>query len=314
MSLFTRLPRGMFCVGATIVFVGLVGASLLNRGSMPITAAWNVAAVHAQGTPQLPCRDKRGCPDLVVNQAKLNQWHVELLDFGPNDCAIVEGCVDATGVRKVLRFTSNTPNIGAGDLIVGDPTAPENAPFFRFAECHRHLHMEEYADYRLWTPQGYDQWQALRAANPGALPADLLAANPHIARQMVAGRKQGFCVIDLLPANTPGAGQLRPGQPKYLSCSRNQGISNGYADEYIFLLDCQWIDVTNLAPGTYVLEDEVNAERMFEESDYSNNAAAIQVNIPDHRGRDARIGSLIPKKFVPYGCATCGDPAPAAQH
>jgi hypothetical protein len=53
----------------------------------------------------------------------------------------------------------------------------------------------------------------------------------------------------------------------------------GWADEYYYRLDCQFIDVTGVAPGTYVLEDEVNPERLFKESNYRNNAASIQIEI-----------------------------------
>lgn len=269
-------------------------------------------------TLQIPCRDPRGCPDLVPDQAKLAaQWFADFLQFDNDDCAVVEGCNQA-GARLLLRFTYNTANLGAGDLIIGDPTAPENQPFYEVAECHRHLHFQEYADYRLWTLSGYSAWQALRAANPGALSSTLLQANPAVAAQMLVGRKQGFCVIDLLPANTAGSGQLRPGQPKYVSCARNQGISNGYADEYIFLLDCQWIDVTDVRAGNYILELEANPERLFVESNYANNFAAVEVQVPDHPGRagKGKNASLQLKKFKPYdgGCGGCSTQAiPAAQ-
>lgn len=267
---------------------------------------------------QIPCRDPRGCPDLVPDQAKLAaQWFADFLQFASDDCAVVEGC-NQPGARLLLRFTYNTANLGAGDLIIGDPTDPENQPFYEVAQCHRHLHFQEYADYRLWTLSGYSAWQALRAANPGALSSTLLQANPSIASQMLVGRKQGFCVIDLLPANTPGADKLRPGQPKYVSCARNQGISNGYADEYIFLLDCQWIDVTDVKSGKYILELEANPERLFAESDYANNFAAVEVVVPDHPGRGGKgkAASLKLKKFKPYDgtCGGCSQQAiPAAQ-
>ncbi len=294
----------------------VIFAALIVASTAMVRVAWSPEA-RAQSAGQIPCKDPRGCPDIIVDQGKLKQWHVEELTFGDTDCAVAEGCVPGRGTYLLLRFTSSTPNIGAGDLIVGDPRAPENEPFFRFAECHRHLHFEEYADYRLWTQAGYTLWQALRAAHPDALARDLLAARPDIASDMLVGRKQGFCVIDLLPYNTPGAGHLRPGQPKYLSCARNQGISNGYADEYTFLLDCQWIDVTGIKPGKYILEDEVNAERIFAESSYANNSAAIEVVVPDHQGRGGKgTASLAPKRFVPYGapCSGCTDRAlPAAQ-
>jgi len=44
--------------------------------------------------------------------------------------------------------------------------------------------------------------------------------------------------------------------------------------------DGQWIDVTGLQAGDYVLEIEVNAERFFQETDYSNNSASIRVTLP----------------------------------
>jgi hypothetical protein len=282
-----------------------VSVAVLVAAAAAVTFLMPSRGVRAQAPAQVPCRDARGCPDLIVDERLLNQWFVDFIYFEAEDCAVVEGCVTATGPRLVLRFTSSTPNVGAGDLIIGDPTAPENAGFFELAECHRHLHFSEYADYRLWTPAGYQQWQALRAANPGALPSDLLAANPAVAAQMVAGRKQGFCVIDVAPYNTPGKGNLRPGTPKYVSCRSNQGLSNGYTDQYVMGLDCQWIDVTDVAPGKYILEDEVNAERLFAESDYSNNASAVEVTVPGRTGRGP-TARLAPRRFTPgAGCAGC---------
>ena len=60
-------------------------------------------------------------------------------------------------------------------------------------------------------------------------------------------------------------------------------ISICWADEYDISLSGQWIDITGLRRGNYVLEVEVNAERFFEEFDYSNNSAAISLSIPRQR-------------------------------
>ncbi|MCA9697946.1 MAG: hypothetical protein KC431_10515, partial [Myxococcales bacterium] len=38
----------------------------------------------------------------------------------------------------------------------------------------------------------------------------------------------------------------------------NQGLSLGWSDTYGAALDCQWIDVTDVAPGDYTLRMEVN--------------------------------------------------------
>ncbi|MDQ3913931.1 MAG: lysyl oxidase family protein [Actinomycetota bacterium] len=180
---------------------------------------------------------------------------------------VVGGCRAATPPsRKVLRFTYTTPNFGDGDLIVGRPE--DHPEWFEFGECHGHYHFREYADYRLWTPDQYAQYEALRQENPDLKAAEVLAQNPGL--QPVVGEKRGFCVIDIwFYAIAP---------PKYLVCDF-QGISTGWADEYYEDLDSQFIDITGVAPGTYVLEAEVNSEWAFEESDYTNNRATNTVQI-----------------------------------
>jgi hypothetical protein len=185
--------------------------------------------------------------------------------FASDSCSVVEGEV-AAGTRTLLRFTQTTPNIGPGALIVGSPK--KHPEWFTYAPCHAHYHFQQYADYRLWTPAQFAQWEALRNANPAATAADVLAANPTLTP--VQGHKQGFCVIDIV--NYGGARH-----PRYSSCM-NQGISVGWADEYHSGLSGQWVDVTGLASGTYVLESEVNAERLFDEANYANDRANVTVS------------------------------------
>ena len=230
--------------------------------------------------PLVPCTDSRGCPDLLVESSRLTQWHVEQRTFTSTDCAVVEGETQ-TGERFLLRFTSNTPNQGAGDLIIGNPS--DHPEWFDFETCHGHPHFKEYADYRLWTLQGYAVWTELRKSNPKSLASDLLRKHSDVAAQMVAGRKQGFCVIDVSPATLSGL--FTGGPATYTDCLTNQGISVGWADEYHFTLDGQWIDVTDIPAGSYILEDEVNAERFFEETNYANNASAVLIQVPDRPGR-----------------------------
>lgn len=215
-------------------------------------------------TPQVPCSDPRGCPDLVVDPETMEP-SVHTKKFKEKDCQVVEGATQA-GTRRVLRFTYTTPNFGAGDLIVGNPDShPE---WFEFDSCHGHFHFREYADYRLWIPSQYERYEAIRSANPDLTPAQVLAANPDL--QPVVGEKRGFCVIDIWPYSVA--------PPKYFLCDF-QGISVGWADEYWSDLDSQFIDVTGVPSGSYILEAEVNAERLFEESDYANNRTAIPVTI-----------------------------------
>jgi len=227
----------------------------------------------------VPCADARGCPDLIVDATKLAQNFIDKANFASTDCAVIEGEIVA-GPRKLLRFNFSTPNLGPGDLYIGSPWPhiAANDGWFEYPTCHGHPHFKEYADYRLWTVDGYTAWKALRDANPGVLSRDLLAANPQLAGEMVAGRKFGFCAIDVIQYSTTALA-------KYTSCFDNQGISVGWADLYNYRLDGQWIDITDVPGGTYILEGEVNAEHFFAEADYSNNSATAVVKIPGKKGR-----------------------------
>lgn len=222
---------------------------------------------------EVPCGTTLGarlCPDLVVDGLRLGESVVETQTFDATHCAVLEGST-SPGERRLLRFTFTSPNVGAADLVIGRPS--EHPEWFEWGACHRHWHFRQYADYRLWTLDAYPAWVAARAARPGATAAEVLAAEPSLRDGFVAGHKQGFCVMDVVPP-----APLAALAPRYTHCG-DQGLSAGWADRYAMALDGQWIDVTGLPPGYYVLEAEVNAERLFEESDYSNNAASNVVQV-----------------------------------
>lgn len=222
----------------------------------------------------IPCSDPRGCPDLLMDEVQMLAGSNTLEPWFEEDCAVQEGATEA-GLRQLLRFTFTTPNLGLGDLIVGGPDQfPE---LFEYHPCHDHFHFKEYADYRLWVPEKHAEWEAFRAANPDMTASEALAANPDLAAGLVKGEKRGFCVIDIAPAgpNTRHAPVVPDADGKYVDCNTSQGISVGWADTYDPTLDGQWIDVTDVAPGAYILEAEVNAERVYEEMDYSNNRGFV---------------------------------------
>ncbi len=224
--------------------------------------------MSADGSPAVPCADPRGCPDLTTDPEKMDPF-IRTRYFSSQSCSVIEGHTER-GSRKLLLFTFTTPNFGSGDLIVGAPR--DHPEWFVWSSCHGHYHFRDYADYRLWTTLGYQILEQLRIANPDATTGELITLFPFLEAQYVAGHKQGFCVIDII--------RYQPGAPsKYWSCSSNQGISVGWADEYYWGLDGQWVDVTGVSPGSYILEAEVNSERLYDESNYANNAAAVAVTL-----------------------------------
>lgn len=203
------------------------------------------------------------CPDLTTDGTRFNAF-VQTRTFSTTSCDVVEGHTKP-GTRQLLRFTFTTPNLGLADLVVGRP----DSTYFSYGACHGHWHLKEYADYRLWTPSQHAAYEALRVANPGVQAHEILEAHPEL--QPIRGDKRGFCVVDLIRYD----GAM---PPKWLACNL-QGISVGWADEYDWRLDGQYVDVTGVPPGTYVLEAEVNAEHFFEESNYDNNRAFRTVTI-----------------------------------
>jgi hypothetical protein len=242
------------------------------RGAAPFLLL--ASAALALLTATVPARSQTPMPDLIVLPGDLARPVFQILTFSPESCSVQEGMVQA-GTRRLLRFTTTYPNIGTADLVVGNP---ERRPdLFEYSPCHGHYHFREYADYRLWTEDGYASWHTLRSStDPSILSEALLLANPTIASQMIVGEKRGFCIIDVVRYKLPG---VKPGPAKYTSCATNQGISIGWADQYSWTLSGQWIDITNTAPGRYVLEVEVNAEHLLPEGNYGNNSAAATIRI-----------------------------------
>jgi len=214
--------------------------------------------------PDIPCTGA----DLIVEERTLRtsvytQW---LNNADP--CAVDESCFTGMGARRVLRFSTLIANIGCEDYVVG---APSISAGWTWHDCHQHYHYINYANYQL-VP----------------LCADVAAA--------IAGHKNGWCVYDAGsyfgdglygPEGSPGCGR------GYLGCSStqfSQGISAGCYDVYPADLNCQWIDITDVPAGTYTLRIETNwdpATRLAStpESNYSNNAASIVVDLSRQRVR-----------------------------
>ena len=231
-------------------------------------------------------------PDLIVDGNLLKaQIFVTEETFSADSCTLIEGCVTAPGTHLLLRFMSSTPNVGQTDLFIGDPNNCIGG-LFRFSECHQHLHFQEYADYRLWTAAGYENWVAGRdlskRTNSGKNAQLLQRARDN--GELILGRKQGFCMIDVAPFHF---NEVEPGPAVYRSCSTNQGIKVGWADQYVPQLQCQFVQVTDLAEGDYVLEDHVNPEQLFPELSFTNNTAAVRFHFRPKRGRSGPVIQVI---------------------
>lgn len=131
--------------------------------------------------------------------------------------------------RRLFRFTARITNHGKADF---RPMIPKER--WLWHGCHRHFHsMEVFAHF------------------------DIL--HPLTGTRVAEGHKASFCLEDndCLPLSNDGGSNSSPvgTRPKY-KCANfgDQGISVGCTDTYLANIDCQWIDITDLPPGHYLLK------------------------------------------------------------
>ncbi|HWP64823.1 MAG TPA: lysyl oxidase family protein [Candidatus Limnocylindria bacterium] len=207
-----------------------------------------------------------GLPDLVgVIDPAFKPTVQRGYTVDPGDVA--EGCAKAVTGNTVVHFALSTFNEGGSDLVLGDPGCPDCALFpgptctNELFECsplagHGHPHFTKYALYEIVTA-------------PDAPAA-------------AAGHKQSFCIEDTL---------CPEGKTPIYDCF-NQGLQLGCQDLYPpFALGCQYVDVTDLPGGRYLLRTTVNYEQLLPESNYDNNVDLAPVDVCEGiDGPRVRIG------------------------
>ncbi|MFW2387110.1 MAG: lysyl oxidase family protein [Polyangiales bacterium] len=165
---------------------------------------------------------------------------------------LAEGCASAANGVDLLRFTGTTNNVGPGDLIAGDPGCPDctqnpsaacTDPSFVCASAAGQGEFRNFASYEL-----------------------LDASGQNVVAQ---GYKRGFCLRDDVCSS---------GSPSY-DCSF-QGISAGCSDVYDSSLGCQYIEVTGLPAGDYMVRMTSDPLNLFQESNEANNVDLVPVTIP----------------------------------
>ena len=203
--------------------------------------------------------------------------------------------------RTHLRFSNGTANIGQGRLYLygvlpdnGDGTQDvrqriwqsdssyydRDAGAFEYHATHQHIHLQDWAVYRL------------RAVTGGG----------GVGAVLVEGDKTSFCILDLIVHDNtlPGA----PPSGVFTSCTSTvQGLSIGWADVYHKDLPGQNLDITGIPPGQYWLESESDPLDHILEKDETNNIARILVTI-------GNPGPINPDLYEPNNALADLDPRP----
>lgn len=199
----------------------------------------------------------------------------------PSELEIVE-----EGDNYRLVFASAVDNVGSGPLLLEGERPDRAAEAMTVRQVVRRsdgstrprsvrgeIRYVESEDHAHWHLLDFEVYELRRAAD-GTL--------------VEPAAKTGFCLGDRYETDEASELAGEPPAPVWVDeCGRNQpgllqvreGISPGYGDDYEPALEGQFVDVTNVDAGRYVLVHRVNAERTLEESDYENNAASVLIQL-----------------------------------
>ncbi|KAK2853583.1 hypothetical protein Q5P01_006244 [Channa striata] len=194
--------------------------------------------------------EQRGLPDLVPDPNYVQaSTYIQRAHMYSLRCAAEEKCLSSSAyssettdydVRVLLRFPQRVKNKGTADFM---PNRPRHT--WEWHSCHQHYHsMDEFSHY------------------------DLLEAST--GRKVAEGHKASFCLED----TTCDFGHLK----RYACTAHTQGLSPGCYDTYNADIDCQWIDITDVQPGNYILKLQVNPKFLVLESDFTNNVVRCNIH------------------------------------
>uniref|UniRef100_H3DMH0 protein-lysine 6-oxidase n=1 Tax=Tetraodon nigroviridis TaxID=99883 RepID=H3DMH0_TETNG len=203
--------------------------------------------------------DSKGLPDLVPDPNYVQaSTYIQRAHMYSLRCAAEEKCLSRSSsaygpettdydIRVLLRFPQRVKNKGTADFM---PNRPRHT--WEWHSCHQHYHsMDEFSHY------------------------DLLEVST--GRKVAEGHKASFCLED----TTCDFGHLK----RYACTAHTQGLSPGCYDTYNADIDCQWIDITDVQPGNYILKLQVNPKFLVMESDFTNNVVRCNVH---YTGRHVR--------------------------
>ena len=189
--------------------------------------------------------------DLQVDRAAtVTTLQVSEEEFAADDCAVIEGAVAAPGRRRLLRFDTVVVNRGDEDLVVGDLTNPE--PPFTAADF---------------------EFSPVSWALPLPRVRDVRA--PAIATIIWSASGTSRASHDRLAA-------LLSGSARAASTVTSRASPSGGATSYASDLDGQWVDVTGVPAGDYVLIVTVNLEgKLPEVASGAPNVVRIPVQVAE---------------------------------
>lgn len=204
--------------------------------------------------------------------------------------------------RRLLHVTTLFSNVGDGPFeLRGGRTDPE-APTIDLDQI---IYLESGGFRRLPTKvdaryagDGHNHWHAQQVVTMELAPV----LEPG---SITTGNKIHFCFFDNTPTHRDAEGARDEGYYRNRWCGKpdsysvRMGLSIGWGDRYGWDFVGQYIDITNLAGGTYTLKATVDWSNSFYETDDTDNCTMSRIQIPT-----AGEGSIIVVEATDLHCPT----------
>jgi len=223
-------------------------------------------------------------PDIATDiQADiLNSMLFHWRNFDTSSCTISEGCIPFPGKHLLLRFDTNTHNIGTKAYVAPSPYARPDV--LTYAKCHQHFHENGFAYFYL----SFDNGTAIRSS-----------------------QKKSYCVA------TAGFSQVGPKTTcASLTTCCEQGLESGSFDSYGSDLDCQWLTLTDfherkILGRWYQYTVGINQHRLIVDYSFFNDQISFPVFLP-YAPKDAEV--IIYSEYIKANpdicCSRPGGPHP----
>lgn len=223
-----------------------------------LTTAFGVAPVRAGGTDRLPDLRMANLEDLYTENSG-GERRLRFTTIMTNEGA---GPLEVHGTRDSIARAHMTTSQRIYDTAGGWRMVPSRALMEYAEDGHDHWHIQGVMLYQIWSADGVNR----------------------------RGTKVGFCFLDSvrMPGSLPGTpsgvvyGESRCGDRDDLTNS--MGLSVGYGDEYPANFAYQWIDISTLPPGDYVVQARADEQNWYVESSENNNCAYARIRIAASNG------------------------------
>jgi hypothetical protein len=257
--------------------------------------------IHYEGVaeverPAKPHPLRRLLPDLEARPQRNVTFATPILDFFEPLPPPGESCfaseVAEEGAQNCLRFDQVFANVGEGPLEMrfaiprggspaqaiaqrvywsDDPGHYDERPAgtWEFHPAHDHYHYTGFGVSRLWATDA-------GGARAGTAPVR-------------TARKVSFCIVDIEIDSwaRPGNGPRTYWAPDCLFPTESdgandylvQGLTPGWADVYDWFLPDQYVEVTGVPDGVYILETIADPDDTILEADETNNCSSVYVRL-----------------------------------